>query len=516
MHEQTQTIERDGQHFIRSGVTGQVLEGPFSSAESAEMRARLRSEEPVPGLEMSDPGYAGSVGKVPRTLSVPGLLNLVTGGLGALRSWLPTPPTPKPEDPLGLGGYFAMPKQALQALEGARQAGQAYHQRQSQEQKELAAWDPLSGEPIPESMLTGGPISTGAMAGVLSRAAQGTRAAKAAAQAVREPTPLAARPVTAVPPPHPGHFTPAEWQFIENVRKKGKVLLPDFSKSEELYLKGKYGENFYEGVRDVFENRLANAELVNQAMKFQTSAALGSEPRAQARIGLEALLRSARGEPMDPSIFQVARDPRTGKAYKVDAKLRGQMLEQLQRIAAGGEPSGPKLLPYGYGMAGDPFAYPMDRHMWDIHFGEQAAAMPPRMLKGELVQPTGRTLESDLRRMLATAEGRERAKQMGIEPRQFQAGQWFGKRGGEDISMADLIVEAIRQKPDEFAKIPGWTRLNEDGQVQAAMAMLLAGGVGGALIASKILRPPAEKQADATQSWFTGGANAQEQPVRRQ
>jgi hypothetical protein len=60
MHERTQTIERDGQHFIRHGVTGQILEGPFSSGWSADMRARLRSQEPPPGLEMSDPSYAGS------------------------------------------------------------------------------------------------------------------------------------------------------------------------------------------------------------------------------------------------------------------------------------------------------------------------------------------------------------------------------------------------------------------------------------------------------------------------
>jgi hypothetical protein len=67
MHEQTRTYERDGQHFIHSGVTGQILEGPFSSAAAAEMRARLRSQEPPPGLEMSDPSYAG----LPRRTSAP-------------------------------------------------------------------------------------------------------------------------------------------------------------------------------------------------------------------------------------------------------------------------------------------------------------------------------------------------------------------------------------------------------------------------------------------------------------
>jgi hypothetical protein len=67
MHERTQTIEVDGQHYIRSGITGQILEGPFSSAHAAELRARLRSQEPPPGLEMSNPSYAQR-GRSPRHL----------------------------------------------------------------------------------------------------------------------------------------------------------------------------------------------------------------------------------------------------------------------------------------------------------------------------------------------------------------------------------------------------------------------------------------------------------------
>jgi hypothetical protein len=39
----------------------------------------------------------------------------------------------------------------------------------SQGFRDIAAWDPLSGAPVPESMLTGGPFSTGAMTGVLGR-----------------------------------------------------------------------------------------------------------------------------------------------------------------------------------------------------------------------------------------------------------------------------------------------------------------------------------------------------------
>jgi hypothetical protein len=61
-HENTETIERDGRHFIRSRVTGQILEGPFLTAQAAESRARQRSQEPVAGLEMSEPSYAGGRG----------------------------------------------------------------------------------------------------------------------------------------------------------------------------------------------------------------------------------------------------------------------------------------------------------------------------------------------------------------------------------------------------------------------------------------------------------------------
>src|SRR3990167_2267976 len=46
MHEQSITVERDGQHFIESGVEpGKVLEGPFASSDEANNRARLRSQE---------------------------------------------------------------------------------------------------------------------------------------------------------------------------------------------------------------------------------------------------------------------------------------------------------------------------------------------------------------------------------------------------------------------------------------------------------------------------------------
>jgi hypothetical protein len=67
MHERTQTIEVDGQHYIRSGLTGQILEGPFASAAAAELRARLRSQEPPAGLEMSEPSD-GTRGRAPRPL----------------------------------------------------------------------------------------------------------------------------------------------------------------------------------------------------------------------------------------------------------------------------------------------------------------------------------------------------------------------------------------------------------------------------------------------------------------
>jgi hypothetical protein len=61
-HENTETIEMDGRHYIRSRVTGQILEGPFGTAQAAEARARQRSQEPVAGLEMSEPSYAGMRG----------------------------------------------------------------------------------------------------------------------------------------------------------------------------------------------------------------------------------------------------------------------------------------------------------------------------------------------------------------------------------------------------------------------------------------------------------------------
>src|SRR3990167_3068826 len=54
MHEQSITVERDGQHFIESGVEpGKVLEGPFASSDEANNRARLRSQEAdlIPSFE---------------------------------------------------------------------------------------------------------------------------------------------------------------------------------------------------------------------------------------------------------------------------------------------------------------------------------------------------------------------------------------------------------------------------------------------------------------------------------
>ena len=350
-----------------------------------------------------------------------------------------------------------------------------------------------------------------------------TRAASAnlaaAERAVQEAKPAKGlRPSAGRAVLHPGEFTPEEQQLIEDILKKPGTVRPDFSQSEKLYEQGKYGQNFYHDIPPVFERRLQDPRDVQQAMKYQTSGALGSEPRAQAELGLEAFLREKMGRPLSHDIFEVAKDPKTGKAYAVDAKLRNAMLAQFESIRQGGFPSGPKITPYGFAMGGDPTKYPMvrdpsayvmDRHMWDIHYGPYAATLPERFdpKKGVMRPTTGRDLETDVRRMLTTHEGRERAKGMGIEAGQFQAGQWYGKRGQrgptEEVSMADMIVNAIRRRPDEFAKIPGWTRLNEDGQAELVTKLLMAGGAGAAIIANAVRRSqeaPAEAEPEGEPS----------------
>jgi hypothetical protein len=355
------------------------------------------------------------------------------------------------------------------------------------------------------------------------RAVQDAQATQGPAGAVVLPKPASGlRPSAGRAVLHPGEFTPGEQQLIEDILKKPGTLRPDFRQSEKLYEQGKYGQNFYHDIPPVFERRLQDPRDVQQAMKYQTSGALGSEPRAQAELGLEALRREKLGLPLGHDIFEVAKDPKTGKAYAVDAKLRNAMLAQFESIRQGGSPSGPKLTPYGFAMGGDPTKYPMtrdpsayvmDRHMWDIHYGRHAAKMPQRLdpRTGLMRDTTGRDLETDVRRMLSTHEGRERAKAMGIEAGQFQAGQWFGKRGTrgptEDVSMADIIVNAIRRRPDDFAKIPGWTRLNEDGQAELATKLLMAGGTGAAIIINAVRQahaPPPEEGA-LTQKVFGGG-----------
>lgn len=344
---------------------------------------------------------------------------------------------------------------------------------------------------------------------------EATKASLAAAEAAVKPK-SGLRPSAGRATLHPGEFTPEEQQLIEDILKKPGTVRPDFSQSEKLYEQGKYGQNFYHDIPPVFERRLQDPRDVQQAMKYQTSGALGSEPRAQAELGLEALRREKLGLPLGHDIFEVAKDPKTGKAYAVDAKLRNAMLAQFESIRQGGSPSGPKITPYGFAMGGDPNKYPlvrdpsayvMDRHMWDIHYGPYAATLPERLdpKKGVMRPTTGRDLETDVRRMLSTHEGRERAKAMGIEAGQFQAGQWYGKRGQrgptEEVSMADMIVNAIRRRPDEFAKIPGWTRLNEDGQAELATKLLMAGGAGAAIIANAVRQaheaPPDEEPSMA-------------------
>src|SRR3990167_3457430 len=59
MHEQSITVERDGRHFIESGVVPEkVLEGPFNSQEEADTRARARSSEtPLSKFRVQHPQY---------------------------------------------------------------------------------------------------------------------------------------------------------------------------------------------------------------------------------------------------------------------------------------------------------------------------------------------------------------------------------------------------------------------------------------------------------------------------
>lgn len=109
-HELSETVEIDGQHFIISGRTGEVLEGPFLTAEEADARARARSRfgpqdgTPPGHHEFDTPPAAPSPNPFRDAIVTRGqLLPLGRTGAGELR--------------------FAMPQSILDLIESFRLPG---------------------------------------------------------------------------------------------------------------------------------------------------------------------------------------------------------------------------------------------------------------------------------------------------------------------------------------------------------------------------------------------------------
>jgi hypothetical protein len=279
-------------------------------------------------------------------------------------------------------------------------------------------------------------------------------------------------PVKKVPEPHRGEYTPAERAYIALAQQDPEVPRAAWGKAPAMFEKGEQGRYFYNETGEDMARRLENPYDAAVAMKMQAASAIGTEPKFQAPIALEAFRRYKLGLPIDETIFKVAEgrgDPRT----------RGNILAQLNRIAQGGEPSGPKILPYEYAMTGDPHAWPWDRWMNRDLFGRETI--------------------TDRMRLVGTQEGRDLAAQMKLPARELQAGIWAGgsrPQDPEDFQMRVLISNAIAKRPEVFKEIPGFQLLDADTQFKKAMQILATGGAGAAAIGAALGLTPQKASAE--------------------
>ena len=236
---------------------------------------------------------------------------------------------------------------------------------------------------------------------------------------------------------HRGAFTPEEQATVKEARRRENVTLPDFSKSRRLFEAGEEGKDFYTGVPRVLGQMVGDPDY-QLALEFQAASAIGTEPKAQAAIGFEAYRRHKLGIPIDDTVFEAARNPATGKMWAIAPESRPNLLNQLRRVAAGGEAGGPKISPYKFAMGGDPDAYPVDRWMGRIHW-------PPE------------GLFTDTERAIATQRAREIAPKMRLKTNQFQAGQWAGIRGpGQDSRLTEILKQAGRNRADQLREVKGF------------------------------------------------------------
>lgn len=307
-----------------------------------------------------------------------------------------------------------------------------------------------------------------------SRLGYGTKSGKAETEASRAKlaaAEAAVAPVKKIPEPHRGEYTPAERAYITLAQQDPDVKRADWAKAPEMFEKGEKGRYFYNETGEDMARRFTDPRDAAVAMKMQASSAIGTEPKWQAPVALEAARRYKLGLPIDESIFQYAEgrgDPRT----------RGNILAQLNRIAQGGEPSGPKILPYEYAMTGDPHAWPWDRWMNRDLFGRESI--------------------TDRMRMVGTQEGRDLAAKMKLPARELQAGIWAGgsrPQDPEDFQMRVLISNAIAKRPEVFKEIPGFQLLDADTQFKKAMQILATGGVGAAAIGAALGLTPGKAAA---------------------
>ena len=104
----------------------------------------------------------------------------------------------------------------------------------------------------------------------------------------------------------------------------------------------------------------------------------------------------------------------------------------LSAISKGGDPMGPKVGPFGLAMSGDKSAIAVDRHIFEVLFGSQAATEQKRKIAFQVLA--------------------EVAEEMGLENRQVQAALWAANQIRKDVTPGNYI-DIIDRRRHELQKI---------------------------------------------------------------